>query len=153
MPPAITDRPEGAALVVRTDYGDEAAWSEVRARLESLPYDGLDTFFHFVDAPEWAGASADDVRAALAGDKEVPVAFLADAATMADPGLRPLLALYIYDGEEEQEELDLLAETGPEFRTVPEEVFSIHVNLEIANMDFQEFADSAADAPGGVLRF
>lgn len=152
MPPAITDRPEGTALVVRTDYGSDDAWHEVRTRLKNHPYEDTDDFLHLVDDPAWNGASADDVRTALTGDGGINAVYLADAKTMADAGLRPLLAVYVFDGEEDREELADLEESGSGFRTVPEAVYSVHGNLEIANMDFQEYASWAADSPGGVLR-
>jgi hypothetical protein len=41
---------------------------------------------------------------------------------------------------------------GREFRTVPSGVHSIHANLELANMDFEDFLSSAHEDSERVFR-
>jgi hypothetical protein len=50
----------------------------------------------------------------------------------------PLLIVDLYDG------------SGREFRAIPSQIQAIENNLSIANMDFEEFADSVDD--DGVFR-
>ncbi|MET8945757.1 hypothetical protein ABZX30_19780 [Streptomyces sp. NPDC004542] len=45
-----------------------------------------------------------------------------------------------------------MLEYGREFRTVPSAVHSIHANLELANMDFEDFSAGAHEDPDGVYR-
>ena len=46
--------------------------------------------------------------------------------------------------------VDLLGEPGRAFRALPEQVQSIENNLSLANMDFEDFADSVGD--DGIFR-
>ncbi|MFG2874838.1 DUF6924 domain-containing protein [Streptomyces sp. NPDC048337] len=152
--PEIVGRDEFAALVIRTDYEDEAAWRAVVAELER-PWgdDGeFDAAVHLVDDRVWAGATPDQVREAVRRDEETCVVFLADGVTMRS-ALRPLLALdpveeEILDPEFYRELLDL----PREFRTVPAGVHCVHANLSLANMGFEEYAEAASAEADGVYR-
>ncbi|MFG2335166.1 DUF6924 domain-containing protein [Streptomyces yangpuensis] len=121
------------SLVLRTDFGDEGAWDTVRAAL-----DAADEYPHatYVSELRFAGVTVQALVAEEAAAKEddrIIQVFLADAATMKDPG-HPLLAV------------DLSDEPGRTFR-VPVPWFpGISANLSIANMDFAEFADAAGDS-------
>ncbi|MFJ2931178.1 DUF6924 domain-containing protein [Streptomyces sp. NPDC087219] len=122
------------SLVLRTDFHDEEAWDAVRAAL-----DAAGDYPHATYVSELRHADV-EVPALLAEeaaadeDEQIVYVFLADAATMQDPG-HPLLAV------------DLSDEPGRTIR-VPARWFpDISANLSIANMDFAEFAD-AADGSG-----
>ncbi|MFF8929242.1 DUF6924 domain-containing protein [Streptomyces longwoodensis] len=127
------------SLVLRTDFGDEGAWKAVRAAL-----DAADDHPHatYVSDLRFAGVGVQALvaeEAAADEDEQIVHLFLADAATMKDPG-HPLLAV------------DLSDEPGRTFR-VPARWFpEISANLSIANMDFAEFAD-AADGSGTFRGF
>ncbi|MFI5807899.1 DUF6924 domain-containing protein [Streptomyces sp. NPDC051561] len=160
MLPEIVGRDEFAALVVRTDYSDEAGWREVVVALNQ-PYGERGEFegdVHLVDDPVWAGASEDAVLAVVARDEDLSVVFLADRVTMRSAD-RALLALDVRP-EEEEEDLDPvyyqeLADAPPaprEFRTIPAGAHDVHANLSIGNMDFEEFAQEAGTDPEGVYR-
>ncbi|MFB6613907.1 hypothetical protein ACFCV9_06785 [Streptomyces sp. NPDC056367] len=148
-----------AALIVRTDHADEAAWRAVAEDL-GRPWgrDGdFEPVIHLLDDPAWAGATPDQVLAAVGRDEELSVVFVADRTTMTSPH-RALLALRV-GADEEDEDLDPeyyrdLVDAPPacEFRTVPAGVHDVHANLSIANMDFQEYAEAAAEDPEGVFR-
>ncbi|MFG2951381.1 DUF6924 domain-containing protein [Streptomyces adustus] len=155
--PEIVGRGEYAALIVRTDYDDEAGWRAVAAEVSKAC--GTDSepeaLVHLVDDPEWAGAAPDAVRAAVSRDVELGVVFVADGATMRSAH-HALLAL---DLDIEDEDLDPmyyqeLIDSPParEFRTTPAAVYDVHANLSLANVDFDEFAEAALADPEGVLR-
>lgn len=145
-------------VVVRTDHTDDVAWRAVVAGLRSVwdEGSGAEVCFHLVDDPRWAGATAEEVARAAAAVEDLGVVFLADAVTMRSPS-RSLLALNLF--ADEDEDLDPafyqeLIDNPParEFRTVPGEVHGVHVNLALANVDFQELADMAREDPEGVFR-
>ncbi|MFH8725533.1 DUF6924 domain-containing protein [Streptomyces termitum] len=146
------------ALVIRTDFGDDAAWDAVVGELRQPwgPEGEFPSAFQVVDAPAWAGATADEVLAAVGGDEYLSVVFLADAHTMRSP-VRALLALTtLWEDETGLDPVyyqELIDSPQPrDFRTVPGAVHGIHVNLTLGNMDFAEFAASAAAEPDRTLR-
>ncbi|MEV0988631.1 hypothetical protein [Streptomyces sp. NPDC049949] len=127
------------SLVLRTDFGDEAAWDGVRAALDAA---GEYSHATYVSELRFAGVGVEDLmseEAAADEDEQIVHVFVADAATMKDPG-HALLAV------------DLSDEPGRTFR-VPARWFpDISANLSIANMDFADFAD-AADGSGTFRGF
>ncbi|MFG2793790.1 DUF6924 domain-containing protein [Streptomyces sp. NPDC048419] len=137
---------ETEALVVRTDYSDDAAWRAVVALLDQ-PDGEFDVRNHLVDDRGYAGASPDDVvLSVMAADPRLEVVFLADAVSMT--GDHSLLAVSTRpeDLEEGDEEL------GCVFRLLPTLVNRVHVNLAIGHLDFWEFAYAAVRTPDQVLR-
>ena len=152
IPDGFADRSEWMAVVVRTDHSDDAAWDDLVGKL-SEPPDNWDDFEEMesflIDGPEWAGASVDEVLAAVAEDPGLSVVFVADRRTMTDPD-RPLLA--VTTTEPDSEYYESTVEFGREFRIVPPEAHALHGNLELANMDFEEFSAAATRDPGQVFR-
>ncbi|SDM68851.1 hypothetical protein SAMN05216259_101187 [Actinacidiphila guanduensis] len=158
----LSERNAFSALIIRTDFTDEAAWREMTAELErSSHYDGDPAeSYDVVDAPELDGADTDAILAAISAHEELwdqlPVVFVADSTTMrADH--HALLAVTTmtredFDDDEEDDEYEAMVEFGREFRTLPREVHSIHANLELANMDFQDFSSRAHEDSDGVFR-
>lgn len=151
----VVDTDDYTAVVVRTDYGDDQAWRAVRAALaepwgDEGQYEGRP---HLVDDPRWSEATSDDVVAALRGNQEVSVVFLADRTTMQATE-HPLLAVTTESRETcfDGEAYARLVEFGREFRTTPASVHTMHVNLSLVNMDFEEFAASAHRATDGIHR-
>lgn len=148
----MTERDEFQALIVRTDYTDEQAWQAVTvALMQSWGDRDYDAQVCFVDHSVWAGATADEVLRAVSADEELSVVFLADQVTMGS-ARQPLLAATTIPREEYErfEEYEGIREFGGEFRTTPAGVHEIHANLSIANMDFEEFAAAAHEAPDQV---
>ncbi|MEV6106776.1 hypothetical protein AB0M28_18965 [Streptomyces sp. NPDC051940] len=114
------------------------------------------------DDAAWAGATPEQVRAASESDEYLSVVFVADAHTMAS-GAHALLALDLGEEEDKPEDLDpkyyadliLQLTESPaarEFRTTPAALHDVFANLQIANLDFDDFAQEAATDPDGVLR-
>ncbi|MFD5430342.1 DUF6924 domain-containing protein [Streptomyces sp. NPDC127084] len=154
--PEIPGRDEFDALIIRTDYGDEAAWQAVVADLVQ-PWGGDDDFepaVHLVDDPAWADLTPDRVLEEARRDENLSVVFLADRVTMQS-AQRALLAIDLAEDEDldplyDQELID--SPPPREFRTVPAGVHDVHANLSIANMDFAEFAEEAFADPDRVYR-
>ncbi|MEV7304154.1 DUF6924 domain-containing protein [Streptomyces clavifer] len=157
MLPEVVGRDEFAALIIRTDYNDETAWQTVTADLRQ-PWgdDGeFEADVHLVEDPVWADATSDEVLAAVSRDENLSVVFIADRVTMQSAH-RALLAL---DVGVEVEDLDpeyyqelISSPSRREFRTVPVGVHCVHANLSLANMDFEEYAETAIADPEGVFR-
>lgn len=151
--PPIVDHDERDALVVRTDYGDEEAWQAVVNALGEPWGDGeLKSFVHFVDDPIWAGASVDQVLAAVAAEESLGVVFIADQVTMQAEH-HALLAVNAFTREELGDECyEETVEFGREFRTAPIGVQDVYANVHVANLGFEEYAEGARDYPEGVYR-
>ncbi|WTF82096.1 hypothetical protein OG856_46340 [Streptomyces sp. NBC_01594] len=47
----------------------------------------------------------------------------------------------------DDEAFEAMTEFGREFRSEPRAVYEIHVNLELANSDFEEFSEAAHSDP------
>ncbi|MBV6698914.1 hypothetical protein KV557_17630 [Kitasatospora aureofaciens] len=155
--PEIVGRDDFAALIIRTDYDDEAAWRAVVAEVAQPwgPDGEFETYVHVVDDPVWAGATPEAVLATVRRDEELCVVFVADGATMQSAH-HALLAL---DIAAEDEDLDPMYDQelidspqAREFRATPAAVHDVHANLSIANLDFEDFAEAALASPDGVLR-
>ncbi|MFI5649661.1 DUF6924 domain-containing protein [Streptomyces anulatus] len=155
--PEIVRADEWVPLVIRTDYTDDAAWREVIAELERVAGGRKwESPVHLVDDRRWDGVTSDEALVAAARDEALSVVFLADGVTMRSP-LRPLLALDL--GADDDQDLDpvhyqeLIDSPPPrEVRVVPDAVHLVHGNLQLANVDFPEFAEEAAADPDGVVR-
>ncbi|MGW1530898.1 DUF6924 domain-containing protein [Streptomyces aureus] len=152
--PAVTGREEFAVLVVRTDHHDDQAWQFVTAALMDPWGDGPhEAHVHFVDDPDWAGATVDEVLNAVRADDDLAVVFLADRTTMQAES-HALLAVTTLTREEcvDDEDYEQLTEFGREFRVVPAGVHDVHANLSIGNLGFEEYAAQAHDDPERIYR-
>ncbi|GAB2872983.1 hypothetical protein GCM10027074_45830 [Streptomyces deserti] len=126
-------------LVLRTDFGDDAAWHALCDALDAADTHPCATY---VSDPRFAGVSVQtllDEENAAEEDERVCEVFLADATTLGDPEHR-LLAV------------DLFYAPGRTFRVPVRWYPEISANLSIGNMDFAEYAD-AADASGTFRGF
>ncbi|MFJ3895484.1 DUF6924 domain-containing protein [Streptomyces sp. NPDC090083] len=153
----LVNRNEFAAVIIRTDFSDEAAWRQVAEELEeSAPDDDPAESYDVVDAPELADADTDTILAAVAAHEELweqlSVVFVADSKTMRFE-TRTLLTVTTMTREIMGEQgYEAMTEFGREFRTVPSGLHSIHANLELANMDFEDFSAKAHKDPEGIFR-
>ncbi len=136
----------GDSLLVRTDFSDDAAW---RATVSAVTApggggSGEDAFYAnltCIDHPENDGLSISDLLEKI-GDNLPYYVFLADRVTIADPE-HPILA--VDTGPEE-----FSPERGQTVRVIPSQMWSIENNLALANMDFEDFVESAG--ADGVYR-
>ncbi|MCD5310336.1 DUF6924 domain-containing protein [Kineosporia babensis] len=84
-----------AALVVRTDFGDDAAWARIQESLATpyLPQLPVGNAF-LVEDRAWAGARWEDVAFGLPEDAAPEVVFVADGVAMQEP--HELLAVHAF---------------------------------------------------------
>ena len=119
--------------MIRTCFGDEVAWATfcetINEHFEDEP--------HFVNDTKFASKSPADLLEELPTDTTYNCIYIADERTLNCVEL-PVLAMDIY------------TEPGRTFRVVPAEMQGLQVNLWLANMDFEEFADSVDS--DGVFR-
>jgi hypothetical protein len=138
--PPLTGLDEDHTLLVRTDFSDDDAWRDAVERATAPTEDGFTAVLTTVEDARYDGMVAEDA-AELASHSDAAALLLADDETVADDE-RTLLVVCT----------DAFDEAfGRTFRVVPEEVWSVENNLRLANMDFDEFADTA-DAGDGTFR-
>jgi hypothetical protein len=118
--------PVNAPAVVRTDFGDDAAWAALLAAIRTPSSEGFLGNVVTVDDREFDGLDVGRVLAALPADASVAVLFIADTVTLARPDM-PLLVVR------------LLGALGQTFRVVPAELWSVENNLSVANLSWEDF--------------
>ncbi|MDM8005703.1 MAG: hypothetical protein QUV05_06075 [Phycisphaerae bacterium] len=124
------------AIVVRSDFSDDAAWRSLCGEMR-VPIGDFRACVDFVDRREFAGVTVEQLVSLAAHHENITFVFVADHVTFTDPA-RPLLVV------------DLLEEPGRTFRAVPRAVQAVENNLSIANMDFHEYAEAVDD--DGIFR-
>jgi hypothetical protein len=126
------------ALVLRTDFSDQAAWQKICQRIRKpVGLLGFRANIEFLDDPAYNGISVEQLLAKIPKDYNHSFIILADSKTMQAPD-HPLLVVELYD------------QPGQNFRTIPRAVQAIENNLSLGNMDFEDFT-SALD-PDGIFR-
>ena len=126
------------AIILRTDFSNEAVWKDLRRILERVTEEGYRSYAYIVDNPEYANIAEKSVRGILPGNYLNPFVIIVDRMTIDHPD-HPVL--FFYFGEH-------LEEGSPQaLRVVASEAYSIEANLSIANVDFEEFV-AAADEDG-----
>jgi hypothetical protein len=116
------------ALVLRTDFSNEAAWKALCAALQD-PDDAFNLSLDIVSDPAYDGLTADQLPACLSEDSPVSFAFIIDRNALTNPG-HPVLAIDLHD------------QPGRTFRVAPAALGMVASNLLIANMGFDEFANA-----------
>jgi uncharacterized protein DUF6924 len=122
------------ALVLRTDFSDDAAWAEVCDRIRDPSLDDFRANVDCVSDRAFEGLRPAEVPELLRPASRHTFLFLVDTRTITDPE-HPVVVVDLYD------------EPGKSFRVIPSEMWGVENNLSLANMDFQEFAE-AADRDG-----
>jgi hypothetical protein len=124
------------ALVLRTDFSNDAAWGSIREKIQA-PIGEFRAYVECVSDPAFSNISVEQILAQSAENSKRMFMFVVDQTTLSHPD-RPILVI------------DLFWEPGRTFRVIPSEMWAVENNLTIANMDFAEFADSTD--PDGVFR-
>ena len=123
-----------SSVLVRVSEGDDAAWVRLTAAVATENRDGFRAYVDFIDAAEWHGASFDQLRAAVPPNPNgASVLFAADETALSSEEF-PVVVIDLVQGR-------------PEFRCVASELWAVENNLNISNMDWEEFSDSV-DADG-----
>ena len=122
------------SLLVRVSKGDDAAWARLTSVVATENRDGFRAYVEFIDAPEWHYAAFDQLRAAVpANVNGASVLFAADETALSSEEF-PVVVIDLIQGR-------------PEFRCIASELWAIENNLNISNMDWEEFSGSV-DADG-----
>lgn len=115
--------------LIRTDFSDDAAWKQLIESARKPSEDGFLANLHFISERDFEGVAAEELGRSSAGTNHA-VLFVADQVTMTHPEC-PVICVNVFAPERM-------------FRVIPSELWSAENNLSLANMDFDEFADSAA---------
>jgi hypothetical protein len=119
------------ALVLRTDFSDQIAWEEICAAIrEPIGDFHFLAYVEFLDDSEFANLTKDQLLERVPENYNHTFIILADQTAISRPE-HPLLIVELYE------------RSGRLFRAIPSQIQSIENNLSIANMDFEEFAESA----------
>ena len=126
-------------FVLRIDFSNQATWDSICATIRKA----VDIFrfranVDFMDDEEYSGISKEQLLALVPRDYKHTFIIVVDQTAISHPE-HPLLIVDLYDNG-----------TGNEFRAIPSQVQGIENNLSIANMDFEEFAESVDES--GVFR-
>ena len=121
--------PSDSSLLVRTYFADAAAWHATRSAATAENEDGFRAYVEVVDDPAWDEATPDQIRAAALTGEHAAVLFIVDRA--ATEGDFPILVV------------DLSPEDRSPFRCIAREIWGVDNNLNLANMDWEEFAANA----------
>lgn len=124
------------ALVLRTDFSDDAAWESLCAAVRA-PVGEFRAYVTCVSDRAYDGLTVERLLALAPPGGGRTFAFVADRLALTHPE-RPLLVV------------DLAAERGRTFRVIPSAAWGVENNLSLANLDFRDFAD-AVD-PDGIFR-
>jgi hypothetical protein len=84
----------------------------------------------FLENSDYRNFTEDELLAIVPGDYGHSFLFVADRAAAISPEFAILA-------------VDLVESRGRSFRAIPSKIQSIENNLSLANMDFEEFAESA----------
>ena len=125
-------------LVLRTDFSNQASWEAICAIIRKPV--GIFRFranVEFVDDIEYADMTKHQLLELIPKDYSHSFIIVVDRTATSLPD-HPLLIVDLYE------------RSGREFRAIPSQVQGIENNLSIANMDFEEFAESVDES--GVFR-
>lgn len=118
------------ALVLRTDFTNQAAWERIAAAVQKpVGFFRFRANLNFLDDPAYSGITKEQLLELIPKDYNHSFIMVVDAFTIARAD-HPLLIL------------DLYGEVGNEFRAIPSQIQGIENNLSIANMDFEDFSGS-----------
>lgn len=118
------------ALVLRTDFSDQATWTAICKTIRKPV--GILRFranVEFLEDAAYADISKDQLLELVSPHYSHSFIMVVDRTAISHPE-HPLLIV------------DLFESSGNEFRAIPSRVQGIENNLSIANMDFEEFAES-----------
>jgi hypothetical protein len=120
-------------------FGDEC-WLELCEEIERPSDEGFTPNVEFVSDLAFEGLDVLALKAAMPPNDTMSVLFVADetAFTAAD---HPILVVDLVEFE---------GEIRQSFRSIPSEIWSIENNLNIANLDWEDFADAADNS--GIFR-
>jgi hypothetical protein len=124
------------SLLVRVDFSSNDAWEVAKAAATAENEDGFRAYLRAVDDRSNQGASWEDLARATPESPERPaVLFVVDTAALGVG--HPILVVDLDEGR------------AP-FRCIASELWGVDNNLNLSNMDWEEFAGQTD--PDGVFR-
>jgi len=137
------DRLPNGSLLVRTWFGDDAAWERLKAAVATPSEEGFLADVRPIDDRLLEGLDPEQLAARTPhGNYGAIVSFLADETTLSTAD-QPILVVRVLPSLTDEEEF-------PSFRVIPSELWSVENNLNLANMDWIDFYRAAG--PDGVYR-
>jgi len=134
--------PQEDSPLVRTSFTSDAAWDALCAAIAQPNSDGFRAYVSTVNDKAWEATTPRALaNAAKADNVNALVAFIADAEAMEGTDM-PVLVVEL---DAERAETD----EPRTFRCIVRELWSVENNLNLANMGWDDFADSLED---GVYR-
>ena len=116
-----------ASPLVRTDFSDDAAWLQLIAKASATNEDGFFASLEPVEDRSFENADPQAIVTALS-ERKPSVIFIADARSFSSPE-QTVLCVHRKGAD-------------TPFRCILSELWGVENNLSIANMGFDEFADS-----------
>ncbi len=114
--------------VLRTDFSDNLLWKSVCDEIQK-PVGEFKAYVNFIDDPQYENLNLEKIHSLISPDSNHTTIFIIDSTTIKNPE-HPVLVV------------DLDEQLGQPFRVIPSEMWSVENNLSIANMGFDEFAES-----------
>ena len=127
-----------SSLLVRTDFTSDSTWWQVAAEAQRENEEGFHAFVEPISDPFFEDAAWEEVQAEVpVDDHGASVLFVVDAVTIAEPD-HPILVVGL-----------LFRMDKPPFRCVPSELWGVENNLNLCNMDWEDFTTATEN---GVFR-
>jgi hypothetical protein len=146
----IWHRESDTSPVIRTDFDHEDEWARIQAAIvEPQTDDEFQAYVEFVDDSAYEGVTAARLLQIVPADSNETFAFLVDGQSLTHPD-HPILVVNLFDWVEDLEDQGKGPQYGATFRVIPAQMWSVQNNLSLANMDWEEFADSVD--PDGIFR-
>jgi hypothetical protein len=136
------------SLLVRTDFSSDEAWQQLVGQATQENEDGFRAYAEPVSDPAFDAASWETVKAAVPAGQGASVLFIADSISLSSPD-HPILVVDLSDTYLSIAEFPEIAGRTP-FRCIPSELWGVDNNLNISNMDWEDFAGAAGE--DGVFR-
>lgn len=136
------------SLLVRTDFSSDEAWQQLAGQATRENEDGFRAYAEPVSDPAFDAASWETVKAAVPAGQGASVLFIADSISLSSPD-HPILVVDLSDTYLSVAEFPEIAGRTP-FRCIPSELWGVDNNLNISNMDWEDFAGAAGE--DGVFR-
>jgi len=122
------------ALLVRTDFSDESSWDRLCAEIVVPSEEGFLANLKLVSDASFAGVDWEEVKAGVPQNEHGSmIVLIADATTLGSPD-HPVLVVDL---------MDFQGQSLEPFRCIPSELWGVENNLNIANMDWEDFAGAS----------
>jgi hypothetical protein len=141
----MTTPPPGS-LLVRTHFGNDDSWEQLKTAVSTPNEDDFLAVVEFVEDRAFEGVDADALIAQTPDDANGPsVSFIADEITLTAEGW-PILVVNVappIPGVDDDTDYT-------PFRVIASELWAVENNLNLSNLDWEDFADAVDD--DGVFR-